>query len=257
MAVTAPVSPHPPDVTEDALLGGRVRLLQPAGGYRAAVDPVLLAAAVPAAAGEHVLDLGCGTGAAALCLAARVPGCRVTGLELLPDVAALAERSAGLSGLADRVRVLAGDLRAPPAALAEIRFDRVMMNPPYHPAGGHTPSADTHKATAHGESAGQAGLADWVRAALRLMAARGTLTLIHRADRLGEVLGLLEGRFGGIVVLPLWPRAGEPAKRVIVQARRNARAPLTLAAGLALHTTDGRFTDAAEAVLRQGRPLAL
>ncbi len=250
-------APAAADLTEDLLLGGRVRLLQPKGGYRAAIDPVLLAAAVPAQAGERVLDLGCGTGAAALCLAARLSDVRVTGLELLPEIAELAGRSAVLSGLDGRVAVLCGDVRSPPPALADARFDRVMMNPPFHPAGGHTPSADARKAVAHGESAGDATLADWVRAALRLMTARGTLTLIHRADRLGEVLALLDGRFGGTVVFPLWPKAGEPAKRVIVQARRNARAPLTLSAGLVLHRPDGVFTDAAEAVLRHGAPLAL
>lgn len=246
-----------PASTEDALLGDRIRILQPQDGYRAAVDPVLLAAAVPATAGETVLDLGCGTGAAALCLAARVPGCRIVGLELDPAVAALASESAVLSGLADRIAVHAGDLRRPPEAVATLRADRVMMNPPYHPPGAHTAAPDPRKAVAHGERDGGATLRDWVDAALRLMTARGTLTVIHRADRLGDILAALDRRFGAVVVFPLWPKPGIAAKRVIVQARRNARAPLTVSPGLVLHRPDGAFTDAAQAVLRDAAPLAL
>ena len=124
-----------PAVAEDALLGGRVRLVQPAEGYRAAIDPVFLAAAVPAATGETVLDVGAGAGAAALCLAARLPEVRVCGVELAPDLVRLAVGNAGLNGLAGRVEFMAGDLLRPPARLAAGTFDHVMANPPYLPAG--------------------------------------------------------------------------------------------------------------------------
>lgn len=242
-------------VTEDALLGGRVRLLQPARGYRVAVDPVLLAAAVPAGAGDSVLDLGCGVGAASLCLATRVAGVAVAGLEIQPLNAELARRNIQLNGLGDRVTVHEGDLSAPPAALSGRRFDRVMMNPPFHPAGRHTPSPSSHKAASHGE--GMAELADWVRAALHLMTARGTLTLIHTADRLDHILALLDGRFGGVTILPLWPRAGEPARRVIVHARRNVRGPAVLLPGLVLHGPGQGYSAAADAVLRGGAGIPL
>ncbi|WP_119677737.1 tRNA1(Val) (adenine(37)-N6)-methyltransferase [Indioceanicola profundi] len=246
---------EPMEVTEDSLLGGRVRLLQPRHGYRVAVDPVLLAAAVPARAGESVLDLGCGVGAAALCLATRVPGVRVEGLELQPLNAELAVRNIGLNGLAERVAVHQGDLSVPPAGLAARRFDRIMMNPPFHPAGRHTRSPFAHKAVSHGE--GAAGLADWVQAALRLLSARGTLTIIHSAERLDRVVALLEGRFGGISILPLWPRAGEPARRIIVHARRNVRSPSVLLPGLILHAEGQRYSAQAEAVLRDGASISV
>lgn len=245
----------PASLTEDALLDGRVRLLQPRQGYRVAVDPVLLAAAVPARPGEKVLDIGCGVGAATLCLAARVPGLQVDGLELQPLNAELARRNADLSGLSDRVAIHQGDLARPPEALAGRRFDRVMMNPPFHRAGRHTPSPSAHKAVSHGE--GEAELADWVQAALRLLSARGTLTLIHTAERLDRIMALLEGRFGGIAILPLWPRAGEPARRVLVHARRNVKSPSLLLPGLVLHGEGQGYTAAAEAVLRGGAAIAM
>jgi len=240
-------------ITADEFLGGRVRLLQWAEGYRAAVDPVLLAATVPALAGDRVLELGCGAGAAMLCLAVRVPGLRVDGLEVQPDTAALARRNVDINALADRVAVHEGTILDPPGTLPRGVYDRVMMNPPFHPAGAHTGSPEPGKALSHGE--GEAVLGDWVRAALWFLKARGTLTLIHRADRLDEILFHLRGRFGAVTVFPLWPKAGMAAKRVLVHARRGVRTPLRLAPGLVLHEADGRFTPVAEAVLRQGNGL--
>lgn len=245
----------PEDWAEDTLLGGRVRLLQPRRGYRAAIDPVLLAAAVPAHDGEAVLELGAGAGAAGLCLAARVPGCRLTALERQPEAAAAMRLGASRNGWQDRIRVLEGDLRTPPPELPLNGFDRVLMNPPYYEAGRHTPSPAPGKAASHGE--GEVALADWVRAALRHLKSRGTLTLVHRADRLDAILAALHGRFGGIVVFPLWPRAGQPAKRVLVHAVRDGRGPLRLAAGLVLHSAEGRFTPAAEEILLHAAPLEL
>lgn len=241
---------------EDRLLGGRVRLAQPDRGYRAAVDPVLLAAAVPAREGEHVLDLGAGVGAASLCLAARVAGCRVTGIELQPELADLAARNAEASGLGDRVRVVRGDLLAPPPELAGLagRFDHVMANPPYLKAGSHTPPPDASRAIAHGE--GEADLADWVACCARMLRPRGTATFVHRADRFDEIAALLRRRFGGIVLFPLWPRPGRPARRILVQARLGSRAPASVEAGLVLHGEAG-YTAAAEAVLRHAAALTL
>jgi len=241
-------------VTRDGLLDGRVTLMQPAIGYRAAIDPVLLAAGVPAAAGQRVLELGCGAGAASLCLALRVPGCRVDGLELQPAMADLARANAALNGLADRFTVHAGDLLDPPPDLTARTFDHVMMNPPFHEGGRHTRSPHPSRGVSHGE--GTARLADWVQAALRRLTARGTLTLIHTADRLDDIIALLHGRFGAVTLFPLWPGAGAPAKRVLVQARRNVKSPAALLPGLVLHGPDGAFTPAAEAVLRRGEGIA-
>ena len=239
--------------TLDALLGGRVRLRQPAEGYRAAIDPVLLAAAVPARDGERVLDLGCGVGAAACCLLARLPGIRITGLELQGAMARLARDNGVLNGWDGRFRVLLGDILDPPAQLAAESFDQVMINPPYVPADRARPSSNPSKAAATRES--EATLRDWLSAGLSFLRPRGGLTLIHRADRLDEILFALRGKAGSLRIFPLWPAAGRPAKRVLIAARKAVAGPLVFAPGLVLHETDGSYTPEAEAVLRNAAAL--
>ncbi|MGE4219856.1 MAG: tRNA1(Val) (adenine(37)-N6)-methyltransferase [Alphaproteobacteria bacterium] len=241
--------------TQDRLLGGRVLLQQPTDGYRAAIDPVLLAAAVPALPRGRVLDLGAGAGAAALCYAARVPGPQVIGLELQPDLAALARENAAANGVPDRVRFLAGDLLHPPPELAPDSFDHAMANPPFLEASRADPSPQAAKAAADVE--GAARLADWIELALALVRPKGGITLIHRADRLDEILARLYGHAGETVVIPLWPHEGEAAKRVIVRARKGLRTPLRLSAGLVLHGADGAYTAAARAVLYDAAPLSI
>jgi tRNA1(Val) A37 N6-methylase TrmN6 len=241
--------------TEDALLSGRIRLRQRADGARAAIDPVFLAAAVRAGPGELVLDVGCGSGAASLCLAARVPQCRIVGLELQRDLVRLAGDNAILNGMEDRVSVMAGDLLQPPPRLSPGMFDHVMANPPFMPRGSGTPAPSPAKAAATME--GDASLADWVRFALVMVRGKGSVTFVHRADRLDAVIGHLAGRAGEIVVFPLWPSIGRDASRVLVHARKQVASRARLAAGLVLHEADGRFTAAAEAVLRGGDALDL
>ena len=244
------------DLSEDRVLGGRITLRQPARGYRAAIDPVLLAAAVtPADAGETVLDLGCGVGTAALCYAARVPDCAVTGLELQPALADLARANAAANGLDGRVSVVTGDLTDPPAAVPGNGFARVMLNPPYLAPDAADPAPQAEKATATVE--GGADLAAWIGFALSRLAPRGRLTLVHRADRLAEILALLDGRAGDIAVLPLWPKAGRPAKRVIVGGRKGAKGGAAVLPGLTLHTADGAYTEAADRVLRDAGNISL
>ena len=232
-----------------------MRFSQPAHGYRVAIDPVLLAAAVPARAGERVLDAGAGTGAASLCLAARVPECRIVGLELQRPLQRIASHNVTQNALEARIEMVEGRLERPPPRLAAASFDHVMTNPPYLAAPATSPSPDHQRALAHAESS--LDLGGWLAGCLRMLRHDGRLTLIHRADRLSEVLAALLGRAGEVIVVPLWPAAGRPAKRVLVQARKGARGPLRLAPGLVLHDERGGFEPWLEEVLRDGQALDL
>jgi tRNA1(Val) A37 N6-methylase TrmN6 len=237
------------DVSLDALLGGRVRLLQPKAGLRAAIDAVLLAASIPAKDGQTVLDVGCGSGAASLCLAVRVPGAHAVGLDLQADLVALACESAALNRVSDRVTFLAGDLLAAPPEIVGHSFDHVMANPPFARAGSGRVSPDAAKALASVE--GNADLAAWVAFCAALAKPGGSVTFIHRADRAGEVADLFRANGLASVVLPLGP------KRVLVQGRRTGAGSVTYMSGLDLHEADGRFTPQADKILRDGQALVL
>lgn len=242
-------------LSEDALLSGRIRLRQPIRGYRVAIDPVLLAAAVPATAGDSVLDIGCGVGAASLCLAARVEDCRIIGLDAQRALVRLANDNAALNDLGHRVEAIAGDLLRPPPRLAPGSFAHVMANPPFLERGAATVPLDAGKAAANVE--GDADLAAWLDFALAMLRPKGSLTIIHRADRMEHLLAGLAGRAGEIVIFPLWAGAGKPAKRLILRARKGVATPTRLSPGLVLHEADGRFTAAADAVLRDAAALVL
>jgi tRNA1(Val) A37 N6-methylase TrmN6 len=241
--------------SEDLLLGGRLRLRQPASGYRVAIDPIFLAAAVPAGPADAILDVGSGVGAASLCLAARVPGCRITGVEMQRDLVRLAGDNIVLNDLTARLSVMRGDLLALPPRLAPGAFDHVMANPPFLAAGSATAPGDAGKAAANLE--GEANLAAWVRVALAMVRAKGSLTFIHRADRLDALLALLVGKAGEITLYPLWPGEGKPAKRIIVRARKGIASPTRLLPGMVLHEADGRYTAAADSVLRDAAALEM
>jgi tRNA1(Val) A37 N6-methylase TrmN6 len=245
----------PGAVTEDHLLGGRVRLRQPVNGARVAIDPVFLAASVEAEPNQLILDVGCGTGAAMLCLAARVPQCRVVGLEMHRELVRIAGDNAILNGAGQRLSVMVGDLMSPPPRLSPGSFDHVMANPPYLERGrGSAPgSPERESATIEGD----ADLADWVRFALMMVRQKGSVHFVHRADRIDALLAQLWGRAGDVVVYPLWPGQGKPANRILVRARKQVASPARLVPGMVLHEADGRFTAAAEAVLRGAAGLAL
>jgi tRNA1(Val) A37 N6-methylase TrmN6 len=251
------------DDTLDAFLGGRLMVAQPAQGYRAGLDAVLLAAAVPTdgSAPAAVLDLGAGVGTVGLCIAARLPAVHVTLFEVQPALAALANSNIQRNRMEPRVRVVAADVHDRPEQLQALgllpdMFDHVVCNPPFDTEGHGRPPPNALKARSHVMPVG--GLEQWARVLARYCRASGSVTMIHRADALGAVLAALDSRFGGLRVLPLHPRAGEPATRVIVQGVKGSRAPLALLTGLALHRPDGHgFADPVQAVLRDGAALAV
>ncbi len=242
------------DLTCDAFLGGLLQLWQPRQGYRAGTDPVLLAASVPAEAGQSVLELGCGVGTAILCLGARVPGLALTGVELNPDLAALARRNGG-AGL----EVVTSDLTDMPLDLRQRQFDHVLANPPFHDRTASIQSTDPVREAAHGE---HTPLTKWVRIAGKRLTPKGQMHFIHRAERLPDLLTALAGDLGSVEVLPLASRVGRIAERVILRARKNGRAAFRLYPALVLHDgaqhdRDGdSFVPAIRAVLRDGAALS-
>ncbi len=243
-------------LTADAMLGGRLTIAQPAQGFRSGSDAVWLAAAVAAGDGDTALDVGCGVGAATLCLAWRVKGVAVIGLEREADALALATGNARRNQLAGRVSFIHGDVRAPPAELGAGRFDCVFANPPYFLAGRHSPSPLPARAAARGESEA-GGLRRWIDFMLVMARPGGALTLILRAERAEECLAALAGRAGDALVLPLRSQADRPPKRVLIAARKGAAGAVTQLPALVLHLADGRYAPDAEAVLRHGGSIAM
>ena len=245
------------ETTTNAYLDGRLSIRQPARGYRAGVDPVLLAASVPARAGQNVLELGCGVGTASLCLGHRVPGLRLVGVELQPDYAMLAADNAGANG--QDMEVVEGDLADLPPALKQQRFDHVIANPPYFDRTASTAAQDAGREVAMGEAT---SLETWIDVAARRLAPKGYASFIHRAERLPDILSAMRGRLGSIEVLPLQPREGKVAGLILVRARKGGRADFRLHAPVVMHLggrherDEESYTPQIRAVLREGAALA-
>jgi tRNA1(Val) A37 N6-methylase TrmN6 len=245
--------------SEDAVLGGRLRLRQPKRGHRVGHDAILLAAATGARTGEHAIDLGAGVGAAGLALATRVEGLNVTLVEIDPALCALAADNARLNRLETRVRVLeadAGKTQAfADAGLLQGSVERVLMNPPFNDATRQNVSPDPRRRLAH---VGEPGLLPrWIAAAAWLLKPQGVLTLIWRADGLPEVLSTLAGEFGNTGVLPVLPRVDAQPIRVLVRATKAGQGKPVDYPALILNDEQGRPTVAAEAALRGGEALAI
>ena len=240
------------DLTHDAFLGGRVYLWQPRAGYRAGVDPVLLAASVPARKGDSVLDLGCGVGTAALCLGARVSGLDLIGVERQAEYAALARRN-GLAATVCDLSTLPDDLRAR-------SFDHVLANPPFFDRAAGRQSSDAGREAARGLAT---PLSEWVEAGAKRLRHKGYLHMIHRAERVPDLLAATEGRLGSPEIWPICPRIGKAAELVIFRARKDGRADFCLHAPIILHEGAAHVRDAEsyrpeiQAVLRDGAPLAI
>jgi tRNA1(Val) A37 N6-methylase TrmN6 len=246
------------DVSEDAVLGGRLILRQPRKGHRVGHDAILLAAACSAQPRQRLIELGAGVGAAGLAVARRVDGLAVTLVEIDPALVTLARDNAEHNGVAERARAVCLDVAAPAevfgaAGLPAGAADQVLMNPPFNAA--YNPSLDRRRRLAY--VARHDTLVRWIEAAARLLRPAGVVTLIWRADGLAAVLDALAGKFGAVTVLPVHPKPEAPAIRVIVRAVKASRAALVLLPGLILADASGRPTPAAEAVLRDGAPLPL
>ncbi|MEX0282959.1 MAG: tRNA1(Val) (adenine(37)-N6)-methyltransferase [Arenibacterium sp.] len=240
-------------LSQDGFLGGRLKLLQPAKGYRAGNDPVLLAASVPVRSGQSLLDMGCGVGTAALCVGTRVSDVRLTGIERLPAYAELAERNASENDIP--FDVFCGDLTHLPSALRQRQFDHVVANPPYFRAGAHAASQDAGRAAGRGE---KTPLSAWIETGAKRLRTRGMLHLIQAIERLPDVLSAAQGYLGSLEILPLASRNGRAPDRFILRAVKGGRAAFRLWPALILHegvrheTVGNTYTNAVNAVLRDG-----
>lgn len=250
----------PDDVTRDAFLGGQLELLQPATGYRAGLDAVVLAATLSFNTLDEptLLDCGAGVGTVGLCAATRCSHIQVVLVDCAPDFIELAQQNIHLNGLDNRVRVLKADITAPgtaflDAGIKDNSFSYVVANPPFYVSGRGTTSPNALKAGAH--EMDDADLDQWVRFMARMAKADGQLVMIQHVASLPSLLKALEGRFGGTTILPVHPREGAAANRVIVAARKGSRAPLKILSGFVLHDANNAFTTEAEAVLKDGAAL--
>ncbi|MEM8731267.1 MAG: methyltransferase [Pseudomonadota bacterium] len=243
-------------LSRDAFLGGKLFLWQPKSGYRAGVDPILLAASVDAEPGQEVLDLGCGAGAAALALGTRIPGLRLTGLDMQPAYAALARRNAAAAD--QQMQVIDGDIAAPPAEVRQMSFHHILANPPYFDPNARLAAADAGRERALSEAV---PLAEWVAFAARRLRPRGYLHMIQRSQRLPDLLVAAEGKLGSVEVLPLAARVGRSAEHILFRARKDGRAAFRIHFPKVLHTGARHTQDAEDYsreiadVLRNGQKL--
>ena len=239
-------------------LGGRLQLAQDERGHRVGLDAALLAAATPGAASGLILDLGAGVGAVGLSAALLAPKAHVGLVEIAPEAAALARQNIRLNHLEERARVhetdftRAANRRA--CGLLDEKAEVILTNPPHHAKGSVRVSPDPAKAFAH---VAAAPLADWTRAALALLAPGGSFAMIHRAEALADCLAALEARLGAVAILPVSPRDGAAATRVLIRGVKGSKAPLSLLPPLILHHKDGAYAPLADAILRGLRPAPL
>lgn len=238
------------ETTDDTALGGKLKLLQPRDGHRAGHDAILLAAAAPKS--HHALDLGAGVGTAGLALLARGRAKRVTLVEIDPRLSELSLENARRNGFADVVTAVCGDVTTG-LPLQNDACDLVIMNPPFNDATAMRTSPDTAKAKAH--VAEPATFERWIACAIRHLKSNGTLVAIHRPDSTLPILKSLDGRFGAIEIIPVYPKPDTEAIRVIVRAIKGRKTPSTLQPGFILNDASGKPSAQAEAILRDGAPL--
>lgn len=227
------------------VLNKRLKLRHSADGFKTSIDSVLLAASCPAQSGDHILDMGCGVGGAGLSVLTRVANIHLTGVEIQGDHVDLARQNALDNGFGDQCDFVTSDIHH---YKSDQSFDHVICNPPYLTAGAHLRSPSEEKATAMGHQS--LLLKDWIDVAYKRLKPKGSLTMIHRADQIDEIIQALGTRFGAVEIFPLWPKEGAPAKRVIIRCLKDRRTPATLRAGLILHQADGEYTNAAQKIFK-------
>jgi tRNA1(Val) A37 N6-methylase TrmN6 len=233
------------------VLNKRVQLLQTAKGFRTSIDSVLLAAACRAEMGEKILDLGCGVGSAGLCVLFRVSDIALSGVEIQAESVELARQNAALNGMTERCVFEQTDIRD----FKGRNFHHVICNPPFLEAGTHMVSPSESLAIAKGQKDSALSLKHWIDAGYKALKSQGSLTIIHRADHTDKIVQVMGARFGAVEIIPLWPHAGESAKRVIVRALKDRKSGGILHPGLVLHRDDGSYTDAADRILRDAQAL--
>ncbi len=234
------------EVTKDEFLGGLISLKQPKQGYRITSDTVFLAATLKANAGENIFDVGSGTGGILSCFAARLgedaAALDMSGVDVQPDLLLLARLNN------QSINYVYGDIMQEVEGCEPNSFHHVVSNPPYYEKGKVTKSPFTTKAVAHGNDMDDLTL--WIERCLRMVRPKGYLSLVHRADRLDDILAALKPKAGSIIIYPLYSKAGEDASRVIIRAQKGGKGLLSLKSGLIVHKSDGKYTDVADNILR-------
>ena len=241
-----------PHLTQDLFLGGKVILWQSAKGYRAGIDAVLLATSIKPKESQKILDLGCGAGAISLCVLANHPNVLVTGLEIMEDTVDVAKLNAQENNFELNFRPMLGSIADMPPTIEKNSFDLVLSNPPYAVNGTTNFSSNIQRKIAHVET--DTTIEMWIEVAAAALKHRGTISLIHRADRLDHLLSALRPYFGEIIIHPLWPKSGRKANRILIKAKKGSEAPTILTAGTIIHMDNGSYTPEIESILR-GRSL--
>ena len=239
------------------VLNRSISLFQAPDGFRTSMDSVMLAAACPIQAGQTVLDLGCGVGSAGLCVLRRVENTTLVGVDIQSDHIELSLKNAKNNDMADRASFICADIRH---ELKINTFDHIICNPPYKRAGAHKHSPSPSKAQAMGHLEDSSNLQSWITRAWHHIKGQGSLTIVHEAEQADSIIHALYSengrrRFGAVEIIPLYPKAATPAKRVLIRAYKHKKGGTILHPGIIMHEVDGSYTKEANDILRHMAPL--